>query len=139
MNENDVWYLKGGIKRAWTAAGATVLYGEYGQYEDQYRGMCSGGYTGCYASFQTGAYGYQNESYGEGSTTIGNITGSEVDRWGLGVVQEIDSAAMHLFARWQHTELDISGNFVDAYTHKKIAAPDYEDLDIFQVGGVIFF
>ena len=30
------------------------------------------------------------------------ITGSDVDRWGLGVVQEIDSAAMHLFARWQH-------------------------------------
>ena len=34
------------------------------------------------------------------------ITGSEVDRWGLGVVQEIDSAAMHLFARWQHLELN---------------------------------
>ena len=26
------------------------------------------------------------------------VTGSEVERWGLGVVQEINSAAMHLFA-----------------------------------------
>ena len=35
------------------------------------------------------------------------VTGSEVERWGLGVVQEIDSAAMHLFARWQHLDLDL--------------------------------
>ena len=34
------------------------------------------------------------------------VTGSEVERWGLGVVQEIDSAAMHLWARWQHQELE---------------------------------
>ena len=36
-----------------------------------------------------------------------SVTGSEVQRWGLGVVQEIDSAAMHLFARWQHLDLDL--------------------------------
>ena len=36
------------------------------------------------------------------------ITGSDVDRWGIGVVQEIDSAAMHLFARWQHLSMDLS-------------------------------
>ena len=35
------------------------------------------------------------------------ITGSEVERWGLGVVQEIDAAAMHVFARWQHQEANI--------------------------------
>ena len=37
-----------------------------------------------------------------------SITGSDVDRWGLGVVQEINSAAMHLFARWQHLSVDLS-------------------------------
>ena len=35
------------------------------------------------------------------------MTGSEVQRWGLGVVQEIDAAAMHVFASWQHQELDV--------------------------------
>ena len=35
------------------------------------------------------------------------VTGSEVERWGLGVVQEIDAAAMHLWVRWQHQELDV--------------------------------
>ena len=42
------------------------------------------------------------------------ITGSDVDRWGLGVVQEIDSAAMHLFARWQHLSSDLSATDVRA-------------------------
>ena len=36
------------------------------------------------------------------------VNGSEVQRWGLGIVQEIDSAAMHVFARWQHMELDLN-------------------------------
>ena len=35
------------------------------------------------------------------------VTGSEVQRWGLGVVQEIDSAAMHVYARWQHQDIDL--------------------------------
>ena len=39
-NENDVWYIKAGIKRAWMPAGATVIFGEYGQYNDQFSGLC---------------------------------------------------------------------------------------------------
>ena len=35
------------------------------------------------------------------------VTSSEVQRWGLGVVQEIDAAAMHVFARWQHQSIDL--------------------------------
>ena len=35
------------------------------------------------------------------------VTGSEVQRWGLGVVQEIDAAAMHVYARWQHQDIDL--------------------------------
>jgi hypothetical protein len=39
------------------------------------------------------------------------ITGSEVQRWGIGVVQEMASAAMHLFVRWQHMDLDLREEF----------------------------
>jgi hypothetical protein len=74
-----------------------------------------------------------------GSMVTGNITGSEVDRWGLGAVQEIDSAAMHLFAKYQHLELDISGSFVDHYTGDAVGTPGFKDADLFQIGGVIFF
>ncbi len=69
------------------------------------------------------------------------MTGSEVQRWGIGVVQEIDFAAMHVFARWQHLDLDL-----DAVSFGNFGIPDgrrlttsFEGLDIFQIGGVIFF
>ena len=39
-NETNVWYVKAGIKRAWMPAGATVLFGEWGRYEDQFNGLC---------------------------------------------------------------------------------------------------
>ena len=96
------------------------------------------------------------------------VTGSEVQRWGLGVVQEIDSAAMHVFARWQHMELDLdakdnapcsigsltalgcgtitglgaSAVFTPGKTNKNFGkglSTSFDDLDIFQIGGVIFF
>ena len=107
---------------------------------------------------------------GAAITTPALITGSEVNRWGLGVVQEIDSAAMHVFARWQHLEANVSAKDAqfckfgtqmgpsagfsysagDDDTHfeatgqankhfGKNLGSSFQDLDIFQVGGVIFF
>ena len=46
------------------------------------------------------------ELHAEGLSNV-FVTGSEVQRWGMGVVQEIDAAAMHVFARWQHQEADV--------------------------------
>ena len=74
------------------------------------------------------------------------ITGSEVERWGLGVVQEIDAAAMHVFARWQHQEADIDFTGVtlscegtDCDLNKHHISQGFDDWDLFQVGGIIFF
>ena len=38
-NDTDVWFAKAGIKRAWSPAGATVIWGEGGQYLDQFAGL----------------------------------------------------------------------------------------------------
>src|SRR5262249_9925169 len=38
--DTDVWYAKAGIKRTWTPLGATVLYGQGGQYFGQFTGLC---------------------------------------------------------------------------------------------------
>ena len=59
---------------------------------------------------------------------------------------------MHLFARWQHIELDISqtsfGFLENPVTGATIFDPNrrgrkvntsFEDLEIFQLGGVLFF
>jgi hypothetical protein len=142
QNRNDVWFFKAGIKRTWSPLGATTLFGEWGQYDDQYSGLCNtpGIGFGCGATVQVGtvtnALGVPTAA---GQVVVGNITGSEVTRYGVGVVQEIDSAAMHLFARWQHLELDIEGQFFDGFTGFETATPGFQDQDLFQIGGVIFF
>jgi hypothetical protein len=133
FNDTDAWYIKPFWKATWNAAGATVLYGEYGQYNDQINNLV--GVNQCGALVP--------------GTTSGNFcganfnlfaTGSEVERWGLGVVQEIDSAAMHLFARWQHSEasIDFAGFDFGALEIQGVGE-GFDDLDIFQVGGIIFF
>jgi hypothetical protein len=162
-NETDVWYVKAGIKRAWMPAGATVIFGEWGRYEDMFNGICglpgasnnnniftTSDSTACITSLPIGVVG---SGQGKGSAVLADaaVTGSEVDRWGVGVVQEIDSAAMHLFARWQHLDLDLNAtdlriskfnnNGVEVFNKNfgKGLSTSWEGLDIFQIGGVIFF
>jgi hypothetical protein len=75
-------------------------------------------------------------SDGQNVTQTVLVTGSEVNRWGVGVVQEIDSAAMHLWANWQHLELNLDSTVVATGDKAKAS---FEDMDMFMVGGVIFF
>ncbi len=139
IDDTNVWYLKPFWRKTWSPIGATVLYGEYGQYEDQYAGLAGANLCGGGALSNSNACGTNN---------IGWMTDSEVQRWGLGVVQEIDSAAMHVFARWQHQEADatlrtcteIAGSCFqgnsDNYSNSKV---NFDSWDLFQVGGIIFF
>ncbi len=155
----DVWYMKAGIKRTWLPLGATVLYGQGGQYKGMFTGLCANRFgqgtndDSCEAQIATGG------TFANGQAVLSNVqvTDSTVNRWGAGVVQEIDSAAMHVFFNWQHLNLDLNavcdqtgaeavgaaggcltrgGNIV---ANGKKINPNFEDLDIFQVGGVIFF
>lgn len=112
ITDSNVWYLKPFVKTDWTPLGATTFYGEYGNYEDQ-------------------AFSLGNANLCTAANPC-NLTGSEVDRWGAGVVQEIDAAAMHVFARWQHQSIDLD-------TTGPAATPSFDDWDLYQVGGVIFF
>jgi hypothetical protein len=168
-NETDVWYVKAGIKKAWMPAGATVIFGEWGQYQDMFTGICGlpGRSTGpgtpnsnvpgipngnafCAANIPIGVVA-SGSAKGSAITAASFVTGSEVERYGVGIVQEIDSAAMHLFARWQHLDLDldvtdarvtrINSNGVEVYNKGfgKSLSNSWEGLDIFQLGGVIFF
>jgi hypothetical protein len=159
--DTDMWFAKAGIKRTWTPLGATVLYGQGGQYFHEFTGLCANRtFNGlnddtCEAQIATGG------TFADGQAITSNvqIKDSTVNRWGAGIVQEIDSAAMHVFFNWQHLQLDLNavcdngefngqtsgpdtgcqtrgGHFV-ANGHK--INPNFEDLDLFQVGGVIFF
>jgi hypothetical protein len=159
--DTDAWYIKPFWRKAWSPIGATVLYGEWGQYNDQFnagRNLCLAG--GMPGGTNIGTFCANNvvdlDDAG-GTDTFAQtggvfVQGSEVERFGLGVVQEIDSAAMHLWARWQHQELDASfvGFAIDdpqdcfedgegCGVTKTNIKEKFDDWDLFQVGGIIFF
>jgi len=141
--ETDAWYVKPFWRKAWSPIGATVLYGEYGQYNDQFNAgganLC-GPFTGLTGT-NVGAF---CAPFALDRGVV--ITGSEVQRWGLGVVQEIASAAMHLWARWQHQDIDLDLLGIESSFNPVFGCEDgcrikqgFDDFDIFQVGGIIFF
>jgi hypothetical protein len=131
--DTDAWYIKPFIRKGWSPIGATVLYGEYGEYHDQF-----GGLIGVDLEEQGGLSGQCAEVGGQFDDCF--IVGSEVQRWGLGAVQEIDSAAMHLWVRWQHLEADVDlRGLIDGNDTTFRASQSFDDWDLFQAGGIIFF
>jgi hypothetical protein len=139
-------------RKLWSPLGATTLFGEYGQYNDQFNagagGLCNAfdGSFGTNIDHFCNSFSQTNSSFTEAADVF--VTGSEVQRWGLGVVQEIDSAAMHVYARWQHQDIDLdlvgitatedltTGDFTFDKHH---VGQSFDSWDLFQVGGIIFF
>jgi len=101
----ETYYVKAGLRRRWHPLGHTIFYGEYLKNDD------GGVFGGC---------GAQNF-----------CTSSDLDVWGLGVVQEIDAAAMSMWLAYRHGEFDDNSVGVNA--------TDYEDLDWLRFGALINF
>jgi hypothetical protein len=78
--DGDNWYLKAGLRQKFTPFGATVLFGEYGINSDK----------------------MSNTLWTAG------VSASEVTQWGLGIVQEIDAAAMSMFVVYRNYEADLT-------------------------------
>ena len=118
--DNNFWYIKAGIRGKWTPHGATILYGEYEKF-DNGRGTAVEGAPFA-VNADTGAI--------EGTATA-LTSSSEVDLWGLGVVQEIDAAAMSLWLTYRHIEADAvaagGGNL------------NYDEFDYVKFGALINF
>ena len=157
--DTNTWYVKPFWRKVWGSMngvglgslGATTLYGEYGQYNDQFQAGL-GGLCGTFdGSSGTNIDTFCNTvSFGNSSITAPVdvfVTGSEVQRWGLGVVQEIDAAAMHVYARWQHQDIDLDLTGITETFHsdgsitfdKRHVGQSFDNWDLFQVGGIIFF
>lgn len=114
--EHDVWYLKAGLRRKFVPLGHTVLYGEYGQKTD---------------AFTSGLYD-------------SGIDSTEMTHWGVGVVQEIDAAAMSVWMSYRgyDAEMDCTpGNSVVAAadTCSVAGTSDLENLHLFKMGALIAF
>jgi hypothetical protein len=118
-SEGDIWYLKAGLRRKWMGLGHTVFYGEYGQKND---------------ALDCDAFDCNGDPNG------GLANGSKLKQWGLGVVQEIDAAAMSLWLSYRHFEGEIdcagvcndgAGNFGRHH--------DFDDFDMVKFGALINF
>jgi hypothetical protein len=103
----------------WNGVGKTIIFGEWAQYEDMGRniGTSGTGLTACPAGLTC------------------TITGSELDRFGVGLVQEIDAAAMHLWLRYQGMDVDV--NLRDSTGTRRNQG--FDDFSLIQGGGIWFF
>jgi hypothetical protein len=79
---NDFWYVKAGMRQRWHSLGHTVLYGEYKNSENNFLGNIG--------------------PDGDANTDDDFVSVSEVNLWGVGVVQEIDAAAMSMWLTYRN-------------------------------------
>ena len=101
--EGSFFFTQAGIERNWFGYGSTTLYGEYGLYEDQLTL-------------------HPDE---------GAFDSSEATRWGVGVVQHFDSAALDLYAQATFWEFEATDGDGDAL--------DLEDVSTIMIGAKIDF
>jgi predicted porin len=101
--QSDHWYIKAGLRTKLNPLGATVFYGEYGDHND----MASAGLLAA------------------GATNV------ELERWGLGIVQEVDAAAMSVWLKYRNMN-------ASADTVAGIGSID-SDIDFVGMGALINF
>ena len=63
-----------------------------------------------------GFYGKRQDMIGAGVVAADNIVGADTKQYGLGVVQEVDAAAMSFWLQWDHEKADVSCGTVSAAT-----------------------
>ena len=112
--EADVWMIQGGITKNWFGLGNTSLYAEYGESQDYIKLGLS------VAALQGGLQ----------VTTGFPAASSDVEFFGLGIVQQIDAAAMELYLGWRRFEVDVTN-------HPTFSGSS--DLDLVQGGARIRF
>ncbi len=101
QDDIDTHYFKAGLRTKFNHLGATVFYGEYLMGDDGGLGISDG------AAIEA--------------------TASELEVWGLGVVQEVDAAAMSVWVKYRNLSFEDNSSL------------SYEDFDYVGVGGLINF
>lgn len=87
----DTYYVKGGVRLKLTSLGATVPYADY--------------------LHATDSAGIVNDN-GTSSTSddvLRVVKGSDTTFWGVGVVQEVDAAALSVWLRYRNHSVDVPG------------------------------
>ena len=105
------WYVKGGIRAKCLPYGATIAYGEYSEGNDQIG----------FAAYSNGA----------------GVIDSNVRWWGVGVVQEIDAAAMSIWVKYRNVDGEYTSN--TELNGLAVGKNDLESLQMVTFGAMINF
>lgn len=106
QGDTDHYYLKAGLRRKLSPLGHTVFYGEYGNYDDMLSPALLAANAATFSA------------------------GSEARIWGLGVVQEVDAAAMSLWLTYRNSDAEFT---IDG------AKTDLDDFHVIKAGALINF
>jgi len=109
--DGDNYYIKAGIRQKFTPLGATVLFGEYGQNNNKQD----------FVLFNAG------------------VTSSTLTQYGVGLVQEIDAAAMSMWFTYRNYSADATCNAACTVTGLKTGANSFQDFQVFKAGALISF
>jgi hypothetical protein len=105
------WHLQAGVSQNWFGIGNTSLYGEYGKAND----------------FNT-----LNSWTAAGGSSFAGQTSDEMRIWGIGVVQNIDAAAMQLYLGYRNYAFEDNSTAT-------IAAGGLNSIDVVAAGARIRF
>lgn len=119
-NSYKFWAVEAGIQRKWNELGKTTVFGQYYSYN-------GGGIT------QSVSGSDPINSFG-GSAKIAS---SDVDMWGVGVMQKIDAADMKLYALYRHYEFGL--DLYETGTGNIQASNPLDDYQVLMTGAVINF
>lgn len=105
-DRSSFYAVEAGIERKFFDLGKTTIFGQY----------------------------YKNEggSQDRGFNDAGDIVNSELESFGLGVVQGIDAAAMHVYLTYRHYEGEVTAGAAQTNF-------DVDDLDVVMSGAIIRF
>ena len=116
--DGDSFYLKAGIRQKWNSLGHTVLFGEYGENHDK----------DTIALYNSG------------------VSSTQLTQYGLGVVQEIDAAAISTWFLYRNYSADqtcrataTNSDCVAQFGPGVGGKVSFRDIDTFKVGGLINF
>ncbi len=121
-DEHTFYGITAGVYQRFNTLGKTMIFGEYFDHD----GGANDRNVGAGDAVATAA-GFANAS---------NISSSDVEVYGFGIVQKIDAAAMELYTVYRHIEGDAT--FLEQGTGNT-ANVAFEDLDVVMTGARIKF
>ena len=125
-DEQTFWAIQAGLEKKFMDHGKTTIYGEYYDYNG-----------GANQRRTIGATDALNP-FGPGATSA--VWSTDVQMYGVGVIQAFDSAALQVYLSYRHYEADLTlRQLVGAVATGAFADVALEDLDVVLAGAVIKF